>query len=116
MSEDLTKLKNKLREFVTVREWEKFHSPKNLVMALAGEAGELLEQFQWLTEKESYSLSPKRRNAVGEEVADILIYLVRLADELDIDLLAVSADKITKNERKYPVEKVKGKATKYTDL
>lgn len=116
MSEDLVELRNKLRNFVKERAWENFHSPKNLSMALAGEAGELLEQFQWLTEEESYQLSTEKRISVGEEIADILIYLVRLADELEIDLLGVSEDKISENEKKYPVAKVKGRAIKYTEL
>ncbi|MCH8540038.1 MAG: nucleotide pyrophosphohydrolase [Opitutales bacterium] len=116
MSKNLEELKGELRGFVAERDWEKFHSPKNLTMALAGEAGELLEQFQWLTEEESYHLSGDKKVSVGEEIADILIYLVRLADKLEIDLLSEAYWKIEKNAAKYPVEKVWGKATKYTDL
>ncbi|MCH8474060.1 MAG: nucleotide pyrophosphohydrolase [Opitutales bacterium] len=116
MSKSLQELKEELRVFIADRDWEKFHSPKNLTMALAGEAGELLEQFQWLTEEESYHLAADKKVSVGEEIADILIYLVRLADELEIDLLSEAFGKIEKNAVKYPVEKVRGKATKYTDL
>jgi len=91
-----------LRRFAAERDWERYHSPKNLVMALNVEAAELMEHFQWLTQEESYLRSPASREAVSEELADVLIYLVRLADRLDIDLLAAAANKISKNARKYP--------------
>lgn len=83
-------------------------------MALSVEAGELLEQFQWLSDDESAALSNSRREAVADEIADVLIYLVRLADRLDIDLLDAAAKKITRNEARYPVEKARGNALKYT--
>ncbi|MDD3618533.1 MAG: nucleotide pyrophosphohydrolase [Desulfobulbaceae bacterium] len=91
-----------LRQFAAERDWERCHSPKNLAMALNVEAAELMEHFQWLTEEESYLRSPASREAVSEELADVLIYLVRLADRLDIDLLAAAQSKIGKNARKYP--------------
>lgn len=111
---DLTQLRDALRAFALAREWDRFHSPKNLAMALSVEAAELLEHFQWLTEAESGNLDPERRDAVGEELADVLIYLVRLADRLDIDLLAASAAKLESNDRKYPVQQSRGNARKYT--
>lgn len=83
-------------------------------MALSVEAGELLEQFQWLTDDESADLSPQRREAVVDEIADVLIYLVRLADRLDVDLLDAAAAKIARNEVRYPVERARGNALKYT--
>ncbi len=109
---DLNSLARLLRDFVRERDWEKFHTPKNLTMALSVEASELMEHFQWLTEEESNNLSPKRRAAVGEEMADVLIYLVRLADRLGIDLMEVAECKIESNGARYPVELVKGSARK----
>jgi NTP pyrophosphatase (non-canonical NTP hydrolase) len=85
-----------------VRDWERFHTPKNLSMALVAEAGELVEQFQWLTADECMSLSDEQRAAVADEVADVLIYLVRLADVLEIDLLGAADAKIERNERRFP--------------
>ena len=112
---ELEPLRNALREFAAERDWDRFHSPKNLAMALAGEAGELLEVFQWRTEAESCALDPAARAQAREELADILIYLVRLADKLDLDLLAAATDKIATNARKYPVDQVRGSAKKYTE-
>ncbi len=109
-------LKQQLREFAACREWDQFHSPKNLASALSVEAAELLEPFQWLTEEQSKNLSPQKRAAVRKEIVDVLIYLIRLADKLDIDLLQAARDKITENASKYPVEKAKGSTRKYTDL
>ena len=108
-------LRDKLRTFVAERDWDQFHSPKNLAMALSVEASELLEHFQWLTEAESRSLSPDKLAAVRDEMADVLVYLVRLADKLDVDLLAAAAQKIDKNALKYPAAKVRGSMKKYTD-
>lgn len=115
---DLADLTHRLRTFAAERDWDQFHSPKNLSMALAGEAGELLELFQWLTQEESQALadSPEEMARVREEVADILIYLVRLADKLGIDLEEAAVEKIEKNVERYPVDKARGKATKYHDL
>lgn len=103
-----------LREFAAERDWEQFHSPKNLAMALAAEAGELLEHFQWLSEAQSAALPEKTLVAVREEIADVLLYLLRLADRLHIDPLAAAADKIVVNARKYPAEQARGRADKYT--
>ncbi|XPV75994.1 MAG: nucleotide pyrophosphohydrolase [Desulfovibrio sp.] len=93
-------------EFVTTRQWEQFQSPKNLSMALSGECGELLELFQWTTQEESRNLSPEKKARVAEEMSDILVYLSRIAAELDIDLLKAAQQKIAKNKAKYPVDKV----------
>lgn len=113
---ELEDLRDRLREFSTARDWEQFHSPKNLAMALAAEAGELLEIFQWLTEAQSRELDPKARAAVSEEIADVLLYLVRLGDQLGIDPVEAARAKLVENERKYPAEKARGNAKKYTEL
>lgn len=109
-------LAGKLKKFAEEREWGIYHSPKNLAMALAAEAGELLEHFQWLTEEQSRGLAPDKRQAVAEEIADVLIYLVRLADELNIDPVDAAMKKIDLNARKYPVDLARGNATKYDKL
>ena len=108
-------LRDKLRIFVAERDWDQFHSPKNLAMALSVEASELMEHFQWLTEAESRSLAPEKLAAVRDEMADVLVYLVRLADKLDVDLLDAAAKKIAKNAEKYPAAKVRGSMKKYSD-
>jgi NTP pyrophosphatase (non-canonical NTP hydrolase) len=112
---DLDELKQRLRVFAHERDWEQFHSPKNLAMAMIVEAGELVEHFQWLTEQQSQMLDPSRREQVALELADVLIYLVRLADRLEIDLLDAAARKIELNTRKYPVERARGSARKYDE-
>lgn len=104
-----------VRHFAIDRDWLKFHSPKNLVMALAVEVSELAEHFQWLTEEESRSLPAAQRAEVEEEIGDVLIYLVRLADELGIDTMAAARSKLARNAEKYPAERVRGSAAKYTD-
>jgi NTP pyrophosphatase (non-canonical NTP hydrolase) len=109
-------LQSKLRQFAEERDWEKFHSPKNLAAALSVESAELLEHFQWLTERESASLPDDKRLEISEELADVLLYLVRLADKLEIDLSEAAKRKLRKNAEKYPIEKSKGKSTKYTEL
>ena len=114
--ETLDHLKTRLREFAVVRDWEQFHSPKNLAMALIVEAAELVENFQWLTEEQSASLPPDKLAAVEQELADIQIYLIRLADRLNIDLEQAVNAKIELNERRYPAEKVRGSAKKYTEF
>jgi dCTP diphosphatase len=111
---DLVSLRDALRAFAAEREWDQFHSPKNLASALTVEAGELLEHFQWLTTDESRELSPEQLAAVERELADVLIYLVRLADVLEVDLLAATSRKIVENEAKYPAEVVQGRADKYS--
>jgi dCTP diphosphatase len=113
--ESLEELRLHLRDFVAERDWEQFHSPKNLAMALAVECAELLEQFQWLTEEQSTRLDPARRARVEAELADILVYLVRIADRLGVDLLAATGRKLAENARKYPAERVRGKALKYDE-
>jgi len=109
---DLEQLRQRLREFARARDWEQFHSPKNLSMALIVEAAELVEHFQWLTEAESARLDPKTFEAVEQEIADVFIYLVRLSDLLGIDLLDAAERKIALNERKYPAHEVHGSAKK----
>jgi len=113
--DSLAQLNARLLRFAQERDWEQFQSPKNLAMALAGEAGELLEHFQWLTEEQSANLSPEKQRAVSHELADILNYLVRLAQRLDIDLLAATDEKIAINERRYPAEKVRGDARRASE-
>ena len=116
MTEDrLTELRRRVAAFAAAREWDQFHSPKNLAMALSVEASELLEEFQWLTEEQSRSLDPKRREHVRLEMADVLIYLLRLADKLDVDLLRAATDKLALNELKYPADRVRGSPRKYTE-
>ncbi len=112
----LSKLNAALAEFVEQRDWDQFHNPKNLAMALAAEAGELLEHFQWLSETEAGSLGTMQRNEVAMEMADILMFLLRLADKLQVDLLKAAEEKLELNRRKYPVEKARGRATKYDKL
>src|SRR5690348_9646863 len=109
----LTLLRDSLRQFAAERDWDQFHSPKNLAMALAVEAAELLERFQWTTEEQSRRLPPPELARVREEMADVLNYLVRLADKLDVDLLEAARDKLALNAQKYPVEKSRGNAKKY---
>ncbi|EMA2426831.1 MULTISPECIES: nucleotide pyrophosphohydrolase [Vibrio] len=113
---ELEQLQKKLQVFADERDWEKFHSPKNLVMALSGEVGELVEHFQWLTEKQSQNLSVEQKEEVSNEVADIFLYLLRFSTKLDINLLESCEKKLTINEQKYPVNKSYGVATKYTKL
>ena len=115
MSKALRPLQQRLAAFAAARDWEQFHSPKNLAMALSVEAAELVEEFQWLTEAESKALDAERRERVRLELADVFIYLLRLADRLDIDLMRAADDKIAQNERKYPADKVRGDARKYTE-
>ena len=115
---DLTRINALIRQFAVEREWEQFHSPKNLSMAVAGEAGELLEIFQWLTEAQSREIMQDARKAlaVEEEVADVLICLLRFADVLGIDVRAATLAKLKKNAEKYPVALAKGSARKYDEL
>jgi NTP pyrophosphatase (non-canonical NTP hydrolase) len=113
---DLADLAARLRAFAEERDWEQFHAPKNLAMALAVEAAELMEHFQWLSERESASLAPEAKARVAEELADVFIYTVRLADRLGVELEPAVEAKIRANAAKYPVEKSRGNKTKYTDL
>jgi dCTP diphosphatase len=105
-------LTQRLRAFADARDWQKFHSPKNLAMALSVESAELMEHFQWLTEQQSLTLAATQREEVALEMADVFLYLLRLADCLDVDLIRAAAHKIGLNEKKYPVEQVRGSATK----
>jgi NTP pyrophosphatase (non-canonical NTP hydrolase) len=114
-TDSLSQLADRLAEFATAREWEKFHSPKNLAMALIAEAAELVEHFQWLSEDESRRLDVSKHAEVRMELADILIYLIRTATQLDIDLIEAAWDKIAINETRYPVDKVRGKAGRASD-
>ena len=116
MSHDsLENLKVRLRDFAKERDWDQFHSPKNLSMALIAEAGELIEHFQWLTQEQSSNLSQDKLKPVEQELGDILIYLVRIADQLDIDLINAAHTKVDINKKKYPVSEVKGSARKYSE-
>jgi NTP pyrophosphatase (non-canonical NTP hydrolase) len=111
----LEALSHRLRRFAKARDWEQFHSPKNLSMALIGECGELIEHFQWLTEEQSHALPADKLAEVELEMADIQIYLLRLAERLGVDLLGAVERKIALNEEKYPAAKVRGSARKYTE-
>jgi dCTP diphosphatase len=113
--QDFNNLQAYLRQFAKDREWDQLHSPKNLSMALSVEVSELLENFQWLTEEQSHTLDQQQRAAVVDEIADVQMYLARLADKLDINIGDAIEQKIVKNEAKYPAEKVKGSAKKYTE-
>ena len=115
-TDNLETLRVRLAEFAAERDWEQFHNPKNLAMALAGEAGELLEHFQWLTFEQAAHLSQDARAEVALEAADVLLFLVRLCDKLDIDLAAACGKKLALNAKKYPVDTARGKATKYNKL
>jgi len=116
-SNEIEKLINKLREFSRERDWEQFHSPKNLVMALSSETGELIEHFQWLSESESYlEDNDETLTSVKEELADVFLYLLQISDKLGIDILDCATKKIDLNARKYPVSLSKGKAEKYNKL
>jgi NTP pyrophosphatase (non-canonical NTP hydrolase) len=113
---DIQLIQNKLALFARERDWDQFHSPKNLIMALTSEVGELNEVLQWHTETQCNNLSVKEISSLKEELADVFLYLVRLSDKLEIDLLAEANNKIEKNADKYPVEKSFGNAKKYTEF
>jgi NTP pyrophosphatase (non-canonical NTP hydrolase) len=115
MSEALRVLQQRLAAFAAARDWDQFHSPKNLAMALSVEAAELVEEFQWLTEEQSRALDADRLASVRLELADVFIYLLRIADKLDVDLLRAADDKIALNEQKYPAARVRGDARKYDE-
>ena len=116
MSEQsLAELAVRLREFAAERDWDQFHSPKNLAMALSVEASELMEHFQWLTEEQSSALPPEKMQQVREEIGDVLIYLTRLADKLGIDPVAAAFEKLEVNQDKYPADTVRGQSKKYTE-
>ena len=108
-------LRDSIRAFIEERDWEQFHSPKNLAMALSVEVAEIVEHFQWLTEEQSRNLSPDKLTEVREEIGDVMIYLTELADALAIDSVEAAREKVEINNSKYPAALVKGKAAKYTD-
>jgi len=112
--QSMDRLREQVRKFADARDWAQFHTPKNLAMALAVEAAELMEHFQWLTPQQSAQLPARRKRAVAEEIADVLIYLVRLSDVLGVDALAAAFAKLSVNARKYPVAFVRGSAVKYS--
>jgi dCTP diphosphatase len=114
--DELKKIAETLENFAVNRDWNQFHSPKNLSMALSVEVAELVEEFQWLTEDQSKCLSADKISKVKDELGDVFIYLVRLSSILGIDLISAANDKILLNEKKYPIEKAKGNAKKYTDF
>lgn len=109
-------LRERIRAFVAARDWAKFHNPKNLAMALVAEAGELAAELQWLTPEEADALDPAKREAVAMEIADVLIYMVELADRLGLDPIEAAGRKLDRNAVRYPVEKSRGNAKKYDEL
>ncbi|MCO5121354.1 MAG: nucleotide pyrophosphohydrolase [Burkholderiaceae bacterium] len=116
MPDSLHELAEQLDRFAGERDWQQFHSPKNLASALIVEAGELLEHFQWLTEAQSRDLSPDKLEAVRSEVADVLLYLIQLSNVLGIDPVAAAHDKLAANAIRYPVEKARGSSLKHDEL
>lgn len=112
---DLEALAKRLQRFADERDWQQFHSPKNLVMALSVEAAELLEHFQWLTEDQSRQLDPAKKQEVAQEIADIQIYLTRIADQLGISIEEAVESKLAENAKKYPADTVRGSARKYSE-
>ena len=113
--DSLENIRQVLADFASRRDWDQFHSPKNLSMALIAEAAELVEHFQWLTEEQSKNPGPEKHGEIALELADILIFLVRIADKLGIDLLAAAEQKIEINEQRYPADKVRGKALRASE-
>ncbi|MDR3391718.1 MAG: nucleotide pyrophosphohydrolase [Sulfuriferula sp.] len=113
---DLDELRIRIRQFAEARDWDQYHAPKNLAMALIVEAAELVEHFQWLSEAQSQALAPEKLAQVAEELADIQIYLIRIADKLNVDLLDAVDKKIAVNAKKYPADKVRGSAKKYNEF
>lgn len=112
---DFDRIKKQVRRFVVEREWDQFHSPKNLSMALIVEAAEMVEHFQWLTEEQSCNLSQEKLAEVELELADIQVYLISLAEKLQLDLIAAVDKKLALNAQKYPADQVRGSSKKYTE-
>jgi len=113
-NDSLQQLRARINAFVAERDWDQFHTPKNLAMAMIVEAAELVEQFQWDTPAESLAMTPEKRTAVSHELADTFVYLLRIAEVLNIDLIEAANQKIVLNAQKYPIEKAKGSNAKYT--
>lgn len=113
--DSLANLRARINQFVAEREWDQFHTPKNLAMAMIVEAAEVVEHFQWDTPQESASLSDERKTEIGHELADTFVYLLRIAEVCGIDLIAAANAKIDLNAKKYPVEKARGSNAKYTE-
>lgn len=116
MADSLRDLAHQLDRFAQDREWQQFHSPKNLASALIVEAGELLEHFQWMTEAQSRALGPDKRDAVAAEMADVLLYLVQLGSAIGIDPIAAAQAKLKLNAQKYPADRARGTSKKYDEL
>jgi dCTP diphosphatase len=116
MNNELQALTQALRDFAKARDWEQFHSPKNLASALSVEAAELLEHFQWLTEEQSRDLPATKQAEVAAEAADVLLYLLQLCDKLGIDLLEAARAKLIANGEKYPIERARGSSKKYSEI
>lgn len=116
MSDQIKRLKTALANFAKDRDWEQFHTPKNLAMAMSVEAAEVVELFQWLTERQSRELKKSQVAALADELADTYIYLLRIASHYNIDLVDAAEKKLRKSARKYPVRKARGSAKKYSDL
>ena len=115
-TDSLETLRKQMARFAAARDWDPFHNPKNLAMAMAAEAGELIEHFQWLTPEQAARLPKAARAEVALECADVLLYLLRLCDKLDIDLARATRKKLVLNAKKYPVRKARGRMTKYDKL
>ena len=115
MADSLEELRSRINQFVKERDWDQFHSPKNLAMAMIVEAAELVEHFQWDTLEESCQLNDEKREQVGQELADTFVYLLRIAEVTGIDLIEAANRKIDLNAQKYPVDKAKGSNKKYTE-
>jgi len=115
MSDSIENLNQQLKAFAVERDWEQFHNPKNLSMALIAECAELVEHFQWLTEQQSLNLDKNKKQEVAMELADIFIYLIRTAERLDIDLIESAQTKMTINQQRYPIERVKGDARRASE-
>ena len=111
----MEELRSKIAAFIEERDWEQFHSPKNLAMALSVEVAEIVEHFQWLTEEQSQDLPPEKLAAIREEIGDVMIYLMELADKLGIDPVDAAKAKVKINDKKYPASMVRGRAAKYTE-
>jgi len=116
ITDSLRDLALRLDQFAQERDWQRFHSPKNLASALVVESGELLEHFQWMTEEQSRALAPEKRSAVADEVADVLLYLIQLSSALGIDPIEAAQDKLKRNELRYPVDLARGNSRKYDEL